>query len=505
MASQSASVLIIGDERECNEVATAIPRTITGLKRAGEDLQLDIITEELVLHRSWEVDFGSGTWDLAVFYLSSRDANLFIANNALLQDRTRGLMIISERQRSLPPNWKLRNRIDSLLTRPFTDNMLCARLELLLCNLFLRQRQDIQELELVDFVRHLLETPELNKTLEPTYQEDPHDAVTYPVAKEFFGLNTDPKDILEHLVSLEILNRQIRNRIRCCQTCGSHRLNYREQCPSCHAIDYLSETIIHHFPCGHMDSLANYQQEGQLVCPKCSRVLRHIGLDYDKPAMKFRCNACDYIFADPRVEVECMHCQTCAEPAETDERVIHGYRLTAYAEEVAKSGSVNAIDLGALLRSQDGLHSRQLFLYELRREIVRWQRYKTACSLVLVRLNELEHLQQDLGEELPRYVQLLFAGISSQLRTLDMTCVWDNNLLAVLLPGTPLEGAWVVARRMEERCADVNLPMDLKQARVSCSAETISEENSEADQLIASALRVHDYIADIAAEDFMPE
>ena len=36
-----------------------------------------------------------------------------------------------------------------------------------------------------------------------------------------------------------------------------------------------------------------------LICPKCHKKLRHIGVDYDRPAVVYTCNDCENSFTSP--------------------------------------------------------------------------------------------------------------------------------------------------------------------------------------------------------------
>jgi GGDEF domain-containing protein len=506
MRNETCQVLIIGDPSECQEVGTAVPRSLGGLRLGGEEAVLELHTEELVLHRSWEVDFGQGRWQLCIFFLSSRDAHLFIGNNKLLQDRSKGILFITEDQRRLPNNWSLRPGQDLIFSRPFTDNMLSAAIERLLFHLYERPVTDITDAEVLRFTRHLLDSDTPQTALEPVPLTDSHRGFGYPVLHTFFGMNASDVAILEHMATLGMLSKRINNRVRHCPACGAWQLNYRQQCPRCKSLDFLQETIIHHFSCGHMGPLKEFYRQGELVCTKCHKRLRQIGVDYEKPATNHRCQDCEYLFADPEVAAQCQHCGSISNPAATREQTLFSYQLQPFAEQAVASNSVHALDLGALLGANtSGLASRQLFIYELNRDVQRFKRYKVPSSVVLVRVNNMEELQKDLDAEFGDYIQMLFTSISSSLRSLDITCIWDHNLLAVLLPGTPLEGAWVVARRMEEQAQSIRLPFRVSGPRISTSAETVRDDTTSYQDIIDNALRIHDVIAGIAANDFMPE
>ena len=92
----------------------------------------------------------------------------------------------------------------------------------------------------------------------------------------------------------------IADKIHLCNVCSSAHYNIRETCQECGSIDLSTEDLIHHFPCAYVGPASDFEREGsdKLQCPKCDKVLRHIGNDYDKPAHIYNCNACNADFQE---------------------------------------------------------------------------------------------------------------------------------------------------------------------------------------------------------------
>lgn len=98
------------------------------------------------------------------------------------------------------------------------------------------------------------------------------------------------------------------DRFHICSGCRSVRLNVREECFSCRSPNLKESKFIHHFKCAYQASEEDFRQGSDLVCPKCSRELRHFGVDYDKPGIIIRCQACGATSSDTAVGFQCMDC-----------------------------------------------------------------------------------------------------------------------------------------------------------------------------------------------------
>ena len=95
------------------------------------------------------------------------------------------------------------------------------------------------------------------------------------------------------------------DKIHVCPVCRrSHQLFF-ECCPKCGSSDIREEPVLHHFRCANVSPESSYEWDGELRCPKCKHMLRHIGVDYDKPSSIYTCNACDETFMYPDMRVLC--------------------------------------------------------------------------------------------------------------------------------------------------------------------------------------------------------
>lgn len=78
-----------------------------------------------------------------------------------------------------------------------------------------------------------------------------------------------------------------------CPKCNHSHLLYTECCPKCGSSNLKIQNIIHHFSCANVSPESSYNVGGMLICPKCHKKLRHIGVDYDRPAVVYTCNDCE--------------------------------------------------------------------------------------------------------------------------------------------------------------------------------------------------------------------
>lgn len=130
------------------------------------------------------------------------------------------------------------------------------------------------------------------------------------------------------MVSRGLLSKTFFDRVRFCSQCGSARLNAREECRACRSANLHQERLIHHFRCAYQAPESEFLTGKRLVCPKCSRELRHYGSDYDKPGEVFRCQDCGDVDSSPAVGFVCFDCGAHADGDAVGWRDIFGYALT---------------------------------------------------------------------------------------------------------------------------------------------------------------------------------
>jgi hypothetical protein len=117
-------------------------------------------------------------------------------------------------------------------------------------------------------------------------------------------------------------------RIHLCPKCKSSHLLYMECCPKCGSSNIQHESLIHHFRCANVSPESTYNYDGELRCPKCHHLLRHIGVDYDRPASVYSCRQCAETFINSSMKVLCTVCGETSTPQQLLPTDVWEFRLT---------------------------------------------------------------------------------------------------------------------------------------------------------------------------------
>lgn len=118
------------------------------------------------------------------------------------------------------------------------------------------------------------------------------------------------------------------DRIHVCPICHSSHLLFFETCPECGSSDIHEEPVIHHFRCANVSPEHTYLQDGELICPKCRKQLRHIGVDYDRPSSIYTCRACEHTFMYPNMRALCTNNRRAWRPDELRPVDVEEYEFT---------------------------------------------------------------------------------------------------------------------------------------------------------------------------------
>lgn len=118
-------------------------------------------------------------------------------------------------------------------------------------------------------------------------------------------------------------------RTHLCPKCQHSHLIYLETCPECGSNLLQYEQVIHHFPCANISPEHTYNVGGQLICPKCHKQLRHVGIDYDRPAALYFCSNCGKSFLHPDTKALCTYCGTEVNVSELYPHDVHEIEITA--------------------------------------------------------------------------------------------------------------------------------------------------------------------------------
>lgn len=181
-----------------------------------------------------------------------------------------------------------------------------------------------------DLLRSALMSIPDGELLEPTWNYGSPLGFYYRV--ETSVPREDVPALLERLVDEGLAERVFYDRLSLCPNCESPALNVREICPSCGSSRLREFRALFHFRCGYTAAEESFDKEPDgLRCPKCRRLLRDLGTDYDSPGSFFQCEACTAQFQEPNVGGRCLSCASRFDQhamQRLGQRDVYAYRLT---------------------------------------------------------------------------------------------------------------------------------------------------------------------------------
>lgn len=181
-------------------------------------------------------------------------------------------------------------------------------------------------------------------TLEPYRTRSSNIGYALPFISSFSYANENIKlfRLLKEAVEEGLMEQTVVDKVNLCKDCQGSYLNFREVCPKCHGLDLTAEPLVHHFRCAHVAPESDFKEGFDMVCPKCDREMRHIGIDYDKPSEIILCNNCNHHTQNPLMEASCVDCGSVMNLERIDTIEICQYHLNPKGEQLVKYG--NALD-----------------------------------------------------------------------------------------------------------------------------------------------------------------
>ena len=102
-------------------------------------------------------------------------------------------------------------------------------------------------------------------------------------------------------------------------------------------------------------------------CPKCHKKLRHIGVDYDRPAVVYTCNDCENSFTSPITKATCCYCQSTFPVNTLVPRNIEDYEITEEGIRTLTSGNIM---FNNMVNIYDNFMEYYLLMNRLRRQLM---------------------------------------------------------------------------------------------------------------------------------------
>jgi diguanylate cyclase (GGDEF)-like protein len=136
-------------------------------------------------------------------------------------------------------------------------------------------------------------------------------------------------------------------------------------------------------------------------------------------------------------------------------------RITALVEQSERLATLDALT---------GLLNRRAFLRGVEVEMARSTRYGLPLSTLLIDIDHFKQINDRHGHAMgDRALVEVSGAVKRSLRQMDVPCRWGGEELVVMLPNTDVDGALVVAERLRESIAALELPLPVGALRMTAS------------------------------------
>jgi hypothetical protein len=305
------------------------------------------------------------------------------------------------------------------------------------------------EAQIIDKVLNLMYTRD-KKEITPIPYFNSGVGYTFPEISVNFGYRDEWQvlDIMEIAENEGLFAGEYMDRVYLCNNCNGGYLSYREVCPHCGSTNATSEDLIHHFPCAFIGPISDFKNEidNQLNCPKCNKMLRHIGVDYDKPSIIYTCHKCSSKFQDISVRAKCVMCAHDTEVQYLIPRDIKSYRITKKGETSAQTGYVSTSkDIEDFI----GTVKLDTFKTMIKYEIERLKQTDYASNIAGIYLKNAGELYSMIGASSQRaLLRDLVEIIRRNIRSSDLITFQNVNTVLLSLNEIPTKVAENILREI---------------------------------------------------------
>ena len=264
-----------------------------------------------------------------------------------------------------------------------------------------------------------------------------------------------------------------------CPKCNHSHLLYTECCPKCGSSNLKIQNIIHHFSCANVSPESTYNVGGMLVCPKCHKKLRHIGVDYDRPAVIYSCNDCENSFTTPVTKATCCYCEGTFPVSALVPRDVVDYEIT---EEGIRTLTQGSIMFNNMVNIYDNFMEYSLLVNRLRRQLLETYR-REELSVIVGKIWILNGNQETV--KIKESIQSTFCRIFSNHKV-----SYNNNIFYI---------AYTAFQEMSVEEAQKQLSIEMSKA-IRLVADKI-----EPDEIICCVLDTKKKAVDGKYEDFFDQ
>lgn len=272
------------------------------------------------------------------------------------------------------------------------------------------------------------------KTLTPVISDDGpvgyvHSFLTQFMDKEY---SLDQYDMLKLAIKEGLLTGEFMDYIYLCTKCHSGALIYREACPNCSSTHLIHQDIIHHFPCAYVGPQSDFiiaGQERDLICPKCNKRLKHIGVDYDKPSSIFNCQKCEQRSQQPMIMAKCCTCLHDNPVEHLIKREVMRYHVTAKAIHNAVQGTIFVSNTFADI---PGTLTKDVFQILIRQEVERLKIAKIESHIALFEITNMVDLFHKIGPDAQvRLLSEIVNEVRTSLKASDIIAIENSSTILI--------------------------------------------------------------------------
>jgi diguanylate cyclase (GGDEF)-like protein len=324
--------------------------------------------------------------------------------------------------------------------------------------------------------------------IEPVVSNEARIGYSYPDICNL--LDCPPGDELELLESLAesgCLSREIFDKVDLCPYCLCNNLRLRRLCPYCRSSLIVKKEVIHHFRCGWVGIEDEAEQGTDLICPKCSKQVRHVGVDYERAAESYYCTTCKKIFAQPVEEFLSVPCGRQIPKDGTMIHPIHRYAITPVGAQAARKQSFDGVPLlKGIIEGQCNLYTRAYIEGRLSELINRYLRYRAGFSAALISIDQYPEWVKKKGHVTASHlIKLLSSVLKGETRGVDLQGLFGDHAFVLLLPQTDARGAMVFAGRYMNRIKSLTDPHLDGPPTVSISVAGCPEDGDDRETIIS--------------------
>ena len=111
-----------------------------------------------------------------------------------------------------------------------------------------------------------------------------------------------------------------------CPDCGGLP-TFRRGCRACSSTSVTRQRLLHHFACAHVGPQHEFEDQQQLVCPKCRTNRLVVGTDVEYLSSPYQCLDCDWSDVSLETIGRCMACGSEFTEAAAFEEEMVGYHV----------------------------------------------------------------------------------------------------------------------------------------------------------------------------------